>query len=356
MSNTWKTLSKILVVFCLLCGVYFWAMVSHSNSKLEEAQQLQKMQELEDQKTIEAAKAWEAQLQQEIEDIKTANAEQLAALEDANTVYKQLQTDLETAEALKTEKELVVQGHQADVDYMNGLYDTILETRKQYGEKVRQLEEMIVADETDVKICYLTFDDGPNNLTQAIVEKLAEHEVYATFFTIGTNKADGQAENLRREMMGGHTIANHTYSHYYNGSLYRELAIFTNQVNKQDQKVFDATGFHTQLFRFPSGSTFCPFKEDAIKWLEENGYKWADWNASAWDSGFHSMDASGEKISSNVLHTVKGLDIAVVLLHDFNYGTYDSLDIFIPQLKEQGYIFLPMFPESIMLESPMTPV
>lgn len=339
MKNTLTVLSKVLVVFCILCAVYCAGVAVYYYRFPQNEYDMR-----------------EQVLQHQIDEMKQAKAQQIAQVEEKRAAKQQLETKLSELETQKTEKTATCQKLQADVDGMKNLYNTILETRTQYGLKVRQLEEMIQNGETDVKICYLTFDDGPNNLTKAIVEKLAEHEVYATFFTIGTNKADGQAENLRREIMGGHTIANHTYSHYFNGSLYRELAIFTNQVNKQDQKVFEATGFHTQLFRFPSGSTFCPFKNEAIKWLEENGYKWADWNASGWDSGFHAMDATGEEISSNVMYTVNGLDIAVVLLHDFNYGTYDALDIFIPQLKDQGYVFLPMFPESITLDEPLNPV
>ena len=34
-------------------------------------------------------------------------------------------------------------------------------------------------------------------------------------------------------------------------------------------------------------------------WLQENGFYWVDWNASGWDSGFHSFDVGGDAISSN---------------------------------------------------------
>ena len=293
------------------------------------------------------------EIQKQIDAAKAKNTENDRKLADEQATKTQLNETITQLQTQKDEKTATNTQLQNDVDAMSNLYNTILETRAEYGLLVRQLEEKIVAGETDVKICYLTFDDGPNNLTKAIVEKLAEHEVFATFFTIGTNTADGQTANLRREVMGGHTVANHTYSHYFNGSLYRELEIFINQVNKQDQKVFEATGFHTQLFRFPSGSTFCPFKNEAIAWLEENGYKWADWNASAWDAGFENMQKDGAAIGSNILHTIGNQKIAVVLCHDFNYGTYDALDIVIPQLKEQGYIFLPLLPESITLDEPL---
>ncbi len=339
MKVTLTTLSKILIGFCALCALYCGVMVAYNHRFPQDEYDLRKFE-----------------AQQKIQQLKTENTKNDEALSQAQAQQQELQGKLTLLQTEKEEKTATGQQLQADVDSLKNLYDTILQTRVQYGQKVRQLEEMIVAGETDIKICYLTFDDGPNNLTQSIVEKLAEHEVYATFFTIGTNTADGQAANLRREVMGGHTVANHTYSHYYNGSLYRELDIFTTQVLKQDEKVFEATGFHTQLFRFPSGSVFCPFKEEAIEWLEANGFKWADWNASAWDAGFDNMKKDGYAIGSNILHTIGNQKIAVVLCHDFNYGTYESLDIVIPQLKDQGYVFLPMFPESITLEEPLNVV
>ena len=339
MKATLTTLSKILIGFCVLCALYCGVTVAYSFRFPQDEYDLKKFE-----------------IQQNILALKEKNTQNDTALAEARSTQTLLQEKLTLLKTEQEEKTAAMQQAQANVDSMVNLYDTILETRTQYGQKVRQLEEMIEAGETEVKICYLTFDDGPNNLTQSIVERLAEHEAYATFFTIGTNKADGQAANLRREMLGGHTIANHTFSHYFNGSLYRELEIFINQVKKQDEKVFEATGFHTQLFRFPSGSTFCPFKEEAIVWLEENGYKWVDWNASAWDAGFANMNYDGLTISNHILKTVADQKIAVVLCHDFNYGTYAALDIVIPQLKDQGYIFLPMFPESITLEEPLNVV
>lgn len=242
---------------------------------------------------------------------------------------------------------------QLEYDALIGLPETILQLREEYGNQVRLLEEMVMDGRSDLRICYLTFDDGPNNLTGDMLDKLEKWNVYATFFTIGTNSATGQAENLRREMMGGHTVGNHTYSHDIFGNLYSGLEEFSTQVLLQDQKVYEATGFHTQLFRFPSGSVYCGFFDEAEAWLEENGFYWIDWNASAWDSGFHSFDVGGSAISDNVWSTTKNLDIAVVLCHDFNYSTYLGLDIMIPELQEAGFIFLPLFPQSHMLDEPL---
>ena len=186
-----------------------------------------------------------------------------------------------------------------------------------------------------------------------MVEKLEELDAYATFFTIGSNDAPLQEENLRRELMGGHTVGNHTFSHAYYGPLYQSFEEFQLQVQLQDQKVFDATGFHTEIFRFPSGSMACFFLDEATAWLEEYNHKWIDWNATGWDSGFESFEVGGETIAWGVYSTVTEWDIAVVLLHDFNVSTYQGLDIMIPRLRNEGYIFLPLFIESHMFDEPL---
>ena len=59
----------------------------------------------------------------------------------------------------------------------------------------------------------LTFDDGPAaKTTPAILDALADQCVRATFFDIGRS-AEGLPEIARREVLDGHTVAHHTWSH-----------------------------------------------------------------------------------------------------------------------------------------------
>ena len=275
------------------------------------------------------------------------------AVETAQRDQTSLTAQLAQLQLDNQEKAALVTDTQAKLDQMENPVETVMQIRREYGAKVRQLEELIMDGRTDRKICYLTFDDGPNNLTRAIVEKLSKLDVYATFFTIGANSARYQAENLRLEMMGGHTVANHTFSHAYYGPLYSSFEELKRQVQKQDENVFNATGFHTEIFRFPCGSMACPFLGTATAWLEETNYKWIDWNASGWDSGFHSFNVGGKVIASSVYSTATRWDIAVVLLHDFNSSTYEGLDLFVEQLSDEGYVFLPLFVESHMFDEPL---
>lgn len=62
------------------------------------------------------------------------------------------------------------------------------------------------------KVLYLTFDDGPSEYTQPILDVLARHDAKATFFVLG-RAARGREDFLRDIYASGHGIANHTYNH-----------------------------------------------------------------------------------------------------------------------------------------------
>ena len=47
------------------------------------------------------------------------------------------------------------------------------------------------------KVIYLTFDDGPSNITNNILDTLKENNVKATFFIIG-NQIDGLEDVIKR--------------------------------------------------------------------------------------------------------------------------------------------------------------
>lgn len=58
----------------------------------------------------------------------------------------------------------------------------------------------------------LTFDDGPSEWTPKILDLLAEHEVKATFFVVGSQIA-GREGILRRAGYDRHAVGNHTWNH-----------------------------------------------------------------------------------------------------------------------------------------------
>ena len=99
-----------------------------------------------------------------------------------------------------------------------------------------ELENKILNNETSYKIAYITFDDGPYHMTDEVLRILKENDVKATFFTIGEDKEicyDNHnyscSDTYQKIVEGGHTIANHTYSHGIFRGLYSSADSFANQ-------------------------------------------------------------------------------------------------------------------------------
>ena len=339
MKNILAAANKILLIGCvvsaLLCGaVFVWHFGNPNADFEEELAKADAMQENVNQTILKQTE----EKQQEVESLRALLVEQQAKLEELESAKAAADTEYAAAEE--------------ELENLNALPQRVLDLRKEYGEKIRELEEKIQAGESSTKICYLTFDDGPNNLTADILKKLDELDAYATFFTISANSAPGQKENLRAEMMAGHSVGNHTYDHVTSWSLIDGFEKFKEQVMLQDERVYKDTGFHMDMFRFPGGSVGCHFKELAEPWLEEQGYKWIDWTASAWDAG----QSSGLSSADAILITAKDKDIVVVLAHDFNYSTYLGIEKVVTTMREEGYIFLPLFTQSVMFDEPLDAV
>ena len=332
-------LNKILLIGCILSAAFCFAVLvwhwGNPNIAL--------------QKELNHAK--DAQLSAEQTVLRQTDAEK-QDVEKLRVELNELNAELEKLESEKAALDAEYSETKQKLDNLVQLPQQVLDLRKDYGEKIRRLEEKIQAGESDVKICYLTFDDGPNNLTADILKKLDELDAYATFFTISANSAQGQRENLRAEMMAGHTVANHTYDHVTAWSFVDGFEKFKEQVMMQDERVYQDTGFHMDMFRFPGGSVGCHFKDKTSPWLEENGYKWIDWNATAWDAG----QSSGLSSADAILLTSKGKDIVVVLAHDFNYGTYMGIERVVTTMRAEGYIFLPLLTQSVMFDQPLDAV
>lgn len=58
----------------------------------------------------------------------------------------------------------------------------------------------------------LTFDDGPGECTEPILDLLAAHSARATFFVIGA-AVEQRTDLLHRIHSDGHEVGNHTWSH-----------------------------------------------------------------------------------------------------------------------------------------------
>lgn len=103
--------------------------------------------------------------------------------------------------------------------------------------------------ESDRQI-YLTFDDGPTpEITDFVLECLAEYKAKATFFCIGKN-AVAHPAILERIKLEGHSIGNHTMNHLNAWSV--DYASYKVDL-EACEAVFQKQGIQSIGFRPPYG-------------------------------------------------------------------------------------------------------
>jgi len=230
---------------------------------------------------------------------------------------------------------------------------TINNKKEEVFKLASELEKKIKNKESDKKIIYLTFDDGPYYNTYKVLNILKKYNVKATFFTTnvnGNNCYDNPSYNchlLYKEIAkDNHTIANHTYSHGWNRGLYASANSFMDAIIKQEELIKSYTGITTNITRFPGGSNTAGSRKNLIiEELRKRNYGWVDWTAEDGDGSNLSNYNQGW---SKLMNTVTD-DIEVVLFHDYHPVTTQILPNFIEYLEKNNYIILPLFYDSVMI-------
>jgi peptidoglycan/xylan/chitin deacetylase (PgdA/CDA1 family) len=231
------------------------------------------------------------------------------------------------------------------IDDFKNIDEAIKNKYDEYYTNIAKLEEKIKSGNSSVKIAYLTFDDGPYELTYSVLDLLKANNVRATFFVLGK---DGVENRYRRIVNEGHTLANHTYYHNIGTGLYNSVDGFISQVDKLENYLYDITGYRTTLVRFPGGSaTAKGLKDGIVNELHNRGYKYVDWTSE-------TGDGSSKKLAEKdtwawYQDTTRDKDIIVLLMHDYNYQTFNNLQRIIDDLRNRGFIFLPLHNKSTMV-------
>lgn len=201
------------------------------------------------------------------------------------------------------------------------------------------------------KICFLTFDDGPNDvITPKILDVLKEKGVHATFFCPGKNINEKTKPILERELKEGNAVAIHSYSHDY-GFLYPgrvgNTENIVNECKKALQACKDVLGpdFNTHVWRYPGGHMSWKSLEGADKGMEDLGVHWIDWNCLCGDAEPKSHRPT--TVDEMVKYTFDSnkyfyeQELIVVLCHDApdKHLTAEALPKIIDGFKERGYEF-----------------
>ena len=274
-----------------------------------------------------------------IEEINKKNDSYKLELSKLKKEYKRIKKDVDNL--------------KKDIEELSNLDNKIITEKNKTFKLASEVEIKIKNSETNKKIAYFTFDDGPYYLTDSVLALLKEYKVKATFFTIGAgkdtcfdNKKVSCMETYKKIVDNNHTIANHTYSHAIFRGLYSSSDNFTNEVKKQEKLIYEKTGVITNILRFPGGSTTAgKLKDNIIKWLRENNYGWVDWTAQDGDGG----DLKSTNQAWNTFKNSINDNIEVILFHDYSDITYSILPDAIKYLEDNNYILLPLFYDSVMI-------
>lgn len=187
------------------------------------------------------------------------------------------------------------------------------------------------------KALYLTFDDGPHPaVTSFVLEKLREVGAFATFFCIGKNVLDhpGLYERIVEE---GHTVGNHSYSHYNGWKTDNEK--YVNDVAKAGEFI------NSKLFRPPYGR----IKSIQAKQLQSAPY---NYKMIMWDVLSADFDPSvnADQCTANVI--LRAEPGSIIVYHD-SEKAYPKLKTSLPEILEhfsrEGFKFKSL-PESVISE------
>lgn len=173
---------------------------------------------------------------------------------------------------------------------------------------------------------YLTFDDGPiPEVTPWVLDLLAKHGIYATFFMVGDNIRK-YPETFKQVVEAGHRIGNHTFNHIKGFEHSKESYLAnTNEANKL---------MHTDLFRPPHGHM-----RIAQYWELKKYYKIIMWDLVTRD---YSKKRNGPQVLENVKRYVR--NGSIITFHDslksWNNGNLPyALPKALEYLIAEGYSF-----------------
>ena len=180
----------------------------------------------------------------------------------------------------------------------------------------------------------LTFDDGPSEWTEQILDLLRARQVRASFFVVGA-RAAARPDLVRRMYAEGQEVGVHTFTHSNManvGPLRARLELDPSQL-----AIVAATGHTTSLLRLPYSAKVADVTFSEWQAMGRAGnYRvvYADLDTQDWKRP--GVDAI---VRAGLPHDGKG---AVVMLHDGGGDrsqTVAAVDLLITELQQRGYTF-----------------
>ncbi len=205
------------------------------------------------------------------------------------------------------------------------------------------------ATERAENTAYLTFDDGPSERTDEILNTLAAKNVKATFFVIG-HEDEANWARMRRIVEEGHTIGMHSYTHDY-AKVYASVESFLDEFYRIFKQIQEVTGTTPTAFRFPGGSINGydgGFYQEILSEMIRRGFVPYDWNISSEDAATGRI-LSVDTLVNNVVRNADGKVRCFILFHDNadKVTSAQAVGPVIDRLKDKGFAFAPITPSTL---------
>lgn len=170
----------------------------------------------------------------------------------------------------------------------------------------------------------LTFDDGPAQYTEHVVELLRQYGCRATFCMVG-NRIKPQKDRARGVAAQGSQIIGHSWDHK------NLVALSKKEIKKELKKTNDAirsvTGEQPTMYRPPYGAINGKVRSVSKK----QNLSMFLWSLDTLDWELRNEKKILRKIKKNIS------DGDIVLLHDIHEKTSLAMDTVIPWLVGEGY-------------------
>ncbi|NET02296.1 MAG: polysaccharide deacetylase family protein [Sphaerospermopsis sp. SIO1G1] len=189
------------------------------------------------------------------------------------------------------------------------------------------------------KVIALTFDDGPwPKSTAQVLDILKKNDIKGTFFVVGRN-VKNYPDLTKQIVAEGHSIANHTWHHWYHHMNAQKAAY---EVANTSKIILETTGVKTGLFRPPGGI----MTNGVVNYARNNKYAVIMWSSDSIDYSRPSV----AKLMNNIFKSAR--PGGIVLMHDGGGDrtrTVQALPKIIDRFRKQGYEFVTI-PEMLEMQ------
>lgn len=182
------------------------------------------------------------------------------------------------------------------------------------------------------KTVYLTFDDGPHQVSQEILAILDRYEAKATFFMLDGN-IKKHPDAVKKMAKAGHALGMHGVTHDKQ-QIYESPKTVIKEMDQVRKTIKAETGIETNLLRTPYGSA--PYmKANYKKAVSDHGYMMWDWSIDSMDWYYRDHRLINNTIEQLVIQEERNQPL-VILLHE-QKETVKQLPKLLEYLSKQQY-------------------